>query len=74
MSSQLFPAPTVGGVIKKVLAINPELNVSQIIALVRQCIEVQGSIAGEFASAEIINEEKVLLLARASLAPAKSLN
>jgi hypothetical protein len=59
--------PSVGSVIKKVLAINPELGAERMIDMIRQSIQVQGSVAGEFASAEVIDEANVLRLARETI-------
>ena len=66
-------APSVGSVTKKIMDINPNLTVSEVIGLVRQAIRPQGSVAGEFASAEVIDEKAALELARATIqAPRKS--
>jgi hypothetical protein len=64
-----LPPPSVGSVLKKIIAINPDLTAPQMIQMIRQCVETQGvdPLSFEFASAERINEEKVLQLARASL-------
>jgi hypothetical protein len=60
-------APSVGRVIKKMLEINPELGHLELIGLVRQAVREQGGPGNEFAGAEIIDEEKALALARATL-------
>ena len=66
--SDLTPhrAPSVGAVVKKMLAVNPELSTHELIAMVRQAISVQGGPESDFATVEVINEEKALALARAS--------
>jgi hypothetical protein len=55
-------APSVGSVVKKIMAINPELTAHEMISLVKQATKPQG--AGEFASAEVIDEAKALRLAQ----------
>lgn len=63
---QLFhQSPSVGSVIKKIIAINSELNTLQMIDIIRQCIQTQATENGVFASAEVIDEEKALRLAKA---------
>lgn len=64
MSRLNHHSPTVGSLIKKVIAINPELSAQDLIQIIRACVEPQGKEAGEFASAEVVNEEKALHLAR----------
>jgi hypothetical protein len=59
--------PSVGGVVKKMLAINPDLTTKELIELVRQAIIVMGADRDEFAGAELIDEEKALELARSTL-------
>lgn len=60
----LHRAPSVGAIIKKMMVINPELSAQEMIEFVRQSIETQGQDSGEFALAEMINEEKALELVR----------
>ncbi len=67
MASLIHSAPSVGSVVKKIMAVNPELDTKQITAIVRASIEQQGGTGNEFSSAEIINEAKALELARAAL-------
>jgi hypothetical protein len=57
-------APSVGAVIKKISEIYPQLTAQEMIGLIRQSIQSQGQVAGEFASAEVIDEAKVLRLAQ----------
>lgn len=58
-----------GSVIKKVIAINPDLSAQEIIDLIRKSIRTQGGQSNEFSQAEIIDEAIALDLARATLAP-----
>lgn len=60
-------APSVGSIIKKLLAINPDLSTSELIDIIRQSTYMQGSIAGEFSSAETIDEARARAMAQASL-------
>lgn len=66
MEHLIHRAPSVGGVIKKIMAINPDLNVREVIDLVRRSTETQ-VMGGEFSKAEIVNEAKALELARATV-------
>jgi hypothetical protein len=63
----LHRAPSVGSLIPKLLAINEFLTTGECIQIVRQCIHKRGSEAGDFASAEIIDEEQAIRLAKESL-------
>jgi hypothetical protein len=63
-------APSVGSITKRILEINPNLGTAAIIGLVRQAIKPIG-VAGEFSSAEMIDEELALELARATLPKAR---
>jgi hypothetical protein len=70
MSDLLHRTPSVGRVTKKLMAINPELDVQDIIHIIRQSILTQGQAhlaAGEFLTAEIIDEAKAEALAQATL-------
>jgi hypothetical protein len=64
MEHLIHHTPTVGSLIKKVIAVNPLLTAPELILIIRQSIEAQGAIAGEFSSAQVVNEEKALHLAR----------
>jgi len=55
-------APSVGSILKKLIAVNPNLNTSELIAIVRESIEKQSSLSGDFVQAEVINESKALEL------------
>jgi hypothetical protein len=67
MNDLIHRAPSIGGVLNKILAINPELTATEAIDLVRQSLEKRGEAGGEFSQAEIINEDKALGLARSSI-------
>ncbi|MGZ3689596.1 MAG: hypothetical protein ACXWPM_06955 [Bdellovibrionota bacterium] len=67
MAHLIHKSPSVGSVIKKVLAVNPDLGVTEIIELIKQSIAPQGDEAGEFATSEVVDEEKALRLARETL-------
>jgi hypothetical protein len=59
--------PSVGAVTKKIVEINPRLTTHEIIKLIRQAIRPLGDAAGEFSSAEMIDEAKAIELARQTL-------
>jgi hypothetical protein len=59
--------PSVGSLVKKVVEINPGLTTAEIIKMVRMSVRKLGDPAGEFSSAEIVDEQKVLELARLTL-------
>jgi hypothetical protein len=69
MDKLVYRTPSVGSVVKKVLAINPDLNVQQTIEIIRQSVQTQTQhiLAEEFLSAEVVNEAIALDLARATL-------
>ncbi len=67
MENVLFRAPSVGGVINKILAINENLSSPEIIQIVRQSMRTRSGEQSEFASVEVIDEQHALNLARASL-------
>ena len=56
--------PSVGGVVKKILKIYPELDINDLIAVVKSSIYVQDETKGEFERVEIIDEERALKLAK----------
>jgi hypothetical protein len=66
MESLIHRTPSVGSLIKKIMAINPDLSAPQMIDIIRQSTRPQGGTGNEFASAEVIDEAKALLLARQS--------
>ena len=63
--------PTVSSVVKKIVGINPDLHVSRVIEIVRQSVKPRGPLAGDFAAAEVIDEEAALRWARETLGPSK---
>ncbi len=69
MDKLIYRTPSVGKIVKKVLAINPDLNVHQTIEIIRQSIQsqTQDILAEEFLSVDVINETRALDLARATL-------
>ena len=74
MVSLLHRTPSVGSVIKKLLVINPELGTPELIAIIQRSTEKQGGAGNEFSTAEIINEDKALSFARATLGKTQTAN
>jgi hypothetical protein len=60
-------SPSVGHITKKILAINPDLGVNDIVALLRSCTYRQGIPGTDFGALEAVDEAKALELARATL-------
>jgi hypothetical protein len=61
--------PSAGSLIKKIVEINPDLSVQEVIRVVRQATRKQEAPAnGDFASVDVIDEEVALDLARRTLA------
>lgn len=60
-------APSVGKITNQILAINPALNTSQIISIVRQCMVRTGRDGQDFGALEIVDEARALELARFTL-------
>ena len=60
-------APSVGSITKKIIEINPNLSAHAIMDIVRRSIDPLGGLAGDFNSAEIVDEDRALELARESL-------
>ncbi len=69
LEAHLHRAPSVGGVVNQILAINPDLQAGQVTEIVRASSRARGDSAGEFAVAEVIDVPRALELARASLRP-----
>ena len=61
--------PSVGTVVKKLIAVNPGLTTLDLAHIVRLSMHTQGKAAGEFALAEGIDEAHALKLARKTLDP-----
>ncbi len=67
MSQSIHPYPSVGSLVKKVLEINPDLGVREISSLIRQSILKPAQESVDFASGEIVDEKRVMELAKATL-------
>ena len=70
MEKLALRSPSVGSILKKIMVINPDLTAPEYIDLIRQSVMAQsqaGLAAGEFAQAELIDEEKCIGLARATM-------
>ncbi|MFL5814026.1 MAG: hypothetical protein ACJ763_10655 [Bdellovibrionia bacterium] len=67
MSRLIHRAPSVGGLVKKIMEINPELGVREISQIIRQSTHAQGSEAGDYAALEIVDEAKAIELAQSTL-------
>lgn len=67
MSYLIHRAPSVGSLTKKILAINPDLGVGDIVHIVRECTIRRGPEADEFGNSEVIDEDRALEMARATL-------
>ena len=66
-SLNLLRAPTIGSLVKKIVEINPDLGVDEIVALIRGSMKPRGGPALDFASAEVVDEQRALELAKATL-------
>jgi hypothetical protein len=60
----LHRTPSVGSLIKKLIAINPDLTADQLIRIVKQSVTTPEAAGGEFAQAEVIDESMALRLAQ----------
>ncbi|MGK5085518.1 hypothetical protein WDW37_19695 [Bdellovibrionota bacterium FG-1] len=69
MDHLIHRTPSVGSIIKKMISINPDLDTMQLIDIIRKStlVQEQSGIAGEFAQAQIIDEQQALSLTRGSL-------
>ena len=65
-SLNLLRAPTVGSLVKKVVEINPDLTVNEIVAMIRSSMKPREAPV-DFASAEVVDDERALQLARATV-------
>jgi hypothetical protein len=74
MDLLLHKTSSIGGIVKKIMAINPELGTAEIIALVRKATHTRGKEAGEYASLEIVDETLALELARQTLRASQKIN
>ncbi len=65
---RLISTPSVGGVIKKMVAINPALTAQDLIGIVRMCVERKDNNPNDgFSKLEIVNEAMALELTRETL-------
>ena len=69
LEAHLHRAPSVGGVVNQILAINPNLLAAEVMDIVRSATRSRGASAGDFATAEVIDIPRALELARATLTP-----
>ncbi|GEM_PF-1413820 len=67
LEANLHKAPSVGGIVNQILAINPNLSAPDVMAIVRRSSRRRGDTAGDFASAEVIDVPTALELARNTL-------
>lgn len=58
-------APSVGTIIKKMMALNPSLSAVDLIEIIRSSSMLKGGQAEDFAGVEVIDEAKALRLATA---------
>lgn len=66
--NHLIPGPSVGSLVKKMIAANPDLTTQEIIQAVRASMRTRQlakeESAGDYASLEVVDEEKALALIR----------
>ncbi len=67
MNRLIHRAPSVGGLVKKIMEINPELGVQEITQIIRKATHSQGVEAGDYASMEIVDEQEALAIAQSTL-------
>jgi hypothetical protein len=67
MNRLILRAPSVGGLIKKITEINPELGVQEISQIIRQATRTQSTSAEDYAALETVDEKEALELARLTL-------
>ena len=66
--NRLISTPSVGGVIKKIMAINPKLSAQDMIQIIKMSVERKDLAPNDgFSKTEIVNEAKALMLARETL-------
>ncbi len=70
MESSLLRTPSVGGVIKKIMAINPDLSAQDMIQIIKKSVYRKPGLTDGFDKVELVDEGQALQLARATLAPA----
>ncbi|MBI3556145.1 MAG: hypothetical protein HY074_07770 [Deltaproteobacteria bacterium] len=65
---RLISTPSVGGVIKKIMAINPDLTAQDMIEIIKMSVERKNTGASDgFSKLEVVNEALALDLARETL-------
>lgn len=62
MENILHRSPSVGAIVKKIMTVNPDLGVPEIIAIIRKAT-IKKQIAGDFSSSETVDEKLALDLA-----------
>ncbi len=68
MSSLLHRSPSVGSLVNKIMEINPNLTVQEIIQIVRRSTSARGSGSGdEYSSLEVVNEDMAISIAQATV-------
>ncbi len=67
MNNSLHPFTSIGSLTKKIMTINPDLSVFEVIEIVRQATQTQGEANDETSNTGIISEDHALELARATL-------
>ncbi len=66
MISSLRNTATVGHVSRKILELNPELGVQEVIFIIKQSVIRESEIEGSFTKTEYIDEAKALQMAHPS--------
>ena len=66
MSIPLHTHASVGSLIKKLLAVNPELSVQELAQIIRQATRTQHDPASDFGQVETVDESKALALVKRS--------
>ena len=67
MNRLILRAPSVGGLIKKITEINPELGVQEISQIIRKATRTQLTDADDYAALETVDEKEALEMARRTL-------
>ncbi len=69
----LYRAPSVGGLVKKIMEINPELGTAEVIAIIRKATQTRGggSFGDGLGTLEVVDEAVALELARATAGTAR---
>lgn len=67
MNHSFQPFTSIGSLTKKIMVINPDLNVHEIISLIRQATRTRRDPGDGYASTGIVDESYALELAKATL-------